>query len=237
MSTDKTEAEILRFMKREKDNPGLTITYELYGFAPDQATLRNRYLEIIKEEKLETDILLMIDGDELYKGSDLRNMAALVMSQPSFNAFTVTHWYFWGSPFRVKQVPESDAMYAVKVFRYDPTWKYHPPESVDIRCDSGMKLLRTPYINMYHMGYVRDKILLLNKFYWTYKRHMEAGRCLELSHLSEEELLSYLLKNEPLLSTDEETREKHTFVFHGNLPFEIDVLDRYYGHICKGVCE
>lgn len=214
-STDGTREIIEEYPDREKK-----IKYIRHGNAPNQAALRNRYLEELTSFD---GIMLQIDGDELYKPEDMLHMQGLVEAMPDHDAFTVVHWHFWRDIHHIKQVALDHSMYAAKIFRINKDLCYHPPESVDLQGFNPSKMLHTPFINMYHFGWARSKKRLIEKVLWTYKRHIQAGRFDELKEYNDKQLIDYIIATNPLFSKD----TTNIFQYCGTLPLEREVKARW----------
>jgi glycosyltransferase involved in cell wall biosynthesis len=167
LSVDNTAEEIRRVMAIDFDKK---ILFEQYGFSRGKTESQNRALELVRDGM---DYILAVDGDEIWKTTDIEKMVHFLAFNPQVNSVKVRMLNFWKRP-DIIRFGKTWEPKPVRLFRNFPgiKWNIHDAPVIleDGRMIHTVGECADPGFVFYHYGYVKPEKNVQNKIDFYSKR-------------------------------------------------------------------
>ena len=168
LSKDQTQQRVCEAFLTAGDNQQKLI-FDRYGWAGSKSELRNRGLELLGKDM---DYILVVDGDEVWKQSDLRKIYDFIQDHPDASVLWFKTLHFW-KKFNQLAVGSQWNAPLFRFFKYtDKTLHWERHESPVVNKESvAVTQLGKEYlckkINFYHYGALKpsDKIKSKLEYY------------------------------------------------------------------------
>lgn len=176
LSLDGTRWEIERFIKN--DDPEKKVQYEPIGFVDNWQDLRNRAHQLLPKD---TDIVLLQDGDCLYKPEEIERAKTILIDNPEIFEIALRHRMFIGDLKHVLDfVKRAHKFWRWNFYRYNPSMIFLKERSLRFEDGSTTKRKHVEWsafregkdrfeglqniviydenlLNVYHFGYVQQR--------------------------------------------------------------------------------
>lgn len=224
LSIDKT-ADIIRTFPDPQDK----IVFIQKGSVATLHDLRNAALSKMPPD---TDWVLSMGGDTLYKPEDLEYCLEIIPKAPQVSIYDFNSFMFHRDIYHLKY-----DLIPMCVPRF---WKYYPGLSCSKKTWNDGNLfvndkplgemgqhLHLTISNLYHMGYAKGRKRLLSKLLWNVKFFGRAGQFGygDICKKSDEEIKKWIAEKEPFFRDD--CPGQNIIKFRGKYPLHEEVIARW----------